>query len=201
HMAFHAERVDMGSKGGLQDQYAAAFGGFNFIEFFGQQDVVVTPLRLPAEVVQELEYALLLCYTGNTRRSDRIIENLVDNYQRKEEDALDALAQLKDLTHAMKQALLRGRLNDFGSLLHEAWEHKKRTASKITNPMVDELYAEARRQGALGGKLLGAGGGGYLLFYCPRNTRHRVAGALEAAGGKVVRLALEPQGQIAWHTA
>ncbi len=199
--AFHAERVDMGSKGGLQDQYAAAFGGFNFIEFFGRQDVVVTPLRLPADTLWELEYALLLCYTGNTRRSDSIIENLVENYHRQEQDALAALDQLKDLTRAMKRALLRGCLDDFGSLLHEAWEHKKRTAAQITNARIDALYAEARRQGALGGKLLGAGGGGYLLLYCPQNSRHRVARALEAAGGKVLRLAVEAQGQVAWSTA
>ncbi len=195
--AFVVERIEMGIKGGLQDQYAAAFGGFNFMEFLADT-VIVNPLRIHPEVLLELEYALLLCYTGRTRRSDRIIETIVQNYEQKNEDALAALDTLKQLAVETKNALLQGRLNDFGDLLHQGWLAKKRTANRISNPEIDALYDEARKHGALGGKLLGAGGGGYLLLYSPFNRRHAIAEALERMGGQIVPFAFENRGQTAW---
>lgn len=195
--AFDIERVEFGIKGGYQDQYAAAFGGFNFIEFLADT-VVVNPLRLDPEVLLELEYSLLLCYTGQARRSDGIIEDVVRNYQQRKQTTLDALHGLKNLAIAAKNALLQGRLQDFGELLHQGWLAKKQTARKISTPHIDEMYDAARKAGALGGKLLGAGGGGYLLVYTPFHCRHLVAESLERLGGQLVSFAFEPQGQVAW---
>ena len=164
-LAFQVEREDLQIAGGYQDQYAATFGGFNFIEFHGRNDVVVNPLRIKKEILHELQYNLLLCYTGNVDVSANIIKDQVKNYEKK--DGFAAMCEVKALAYAMKDELLKGNLNTFGKLLDYGWESKKRMSSKITNPQVDQLYEEAKKAGALGGKLLGAGGGGYLLVYCP----------------------------------
>jgi len=196
-LAYRIERVELGIEGGLQDQYAAVFGGFNFIEFYGPT-VIVNPLRISPAIWHELEYCLLLCYTGKTRRSDNIIKTMVTNYEHGREDTIAALDQLKEIAVQMKNALLRGRLDDFGALLHEGWLCKKRTARKVTNPHIDTLYEAARRRGALGGKLLGAGGGGYLLLHCPFDRKHLIAEELERLGGQVVKFAFEQNGLETW---
>lgn len=198
-LAYKIERLDLGIEGGMQDQYAAAFGGFNFIEF-NKSAVVVNPLRVDADIVNELEYNLLLCYTGRTRLSANIISSQVDAYKRREAEVLDAMAELKRITLALKNALLQGRLTEFGHLLHEAWVNKKKMARQITNPTIDELYVTARRHGALGGKILGAGGGGYLLLYCDFEQKHRIAEELENLGGQVVEFTFEHCGLQTWAT-
>jgi D-glycero-alpha-D-manno-heptose-7-phosphate kinase len=199
HLAYVLEREELGIQGGMQDQYSATFGGFNFIEF-GADGVVVNPLRIPADVVNELQYSLLLCYTGGPRLSAQIIDSQISNYREGKGDVLAAMQRLKDLTIGMKNALVCGRLEDFGSLLHDAWISKKQMADQITNPIVDEIYDEARNCGALGGKISGAGGGGYMYFFCPRETRHRVATRLGAMGVDLTRFAFEPQGVQTWET-
>lgn len=196
-LAYRIERVDLGIPGGMQDQYAAAFGGFNFIEFGGGRPVV-NPLRVDPDVVNELQYHLLLCYTGRTRLSARILESQIRSYERGEAKVLRAMAELKRLTLELKTALLHGRVDDFGALLHEAWLHKQQLAAGITNPAIDALYEAARRQGALGGKILGAGAGGYLLLYCPYDRKHLVAAELERLGGQIVSFAFEPRGLQTW---
>jgi len=197
HTAYVLERLDLGIRGGLQDQYAAAFGGFNFIEFNGD-NVVVNPLRISQDIVNELEHNLLLCYTGSTRLSDRIIEDQTSRYINKEEHVVEGLRKQKELAVAMKSALLRRRLREFGALLHEAWEFKKRLSPKITTPVIDEMYEEARRQGAVGGKISGAGGGGYMLFYTPFERKHGVAAALKRIGAVPVPFAFELRGLQSW---
>jgi D-glycero-alpha-D-manno-heptose-7-phosphate kinase len=198
-LAYVLEREELGIKGGMQDQYSATFGGFNFIEF-DEHGAVVNPLRISSHVVNELQYSLLLCYTGGPRLSAKIIDEQIANYERGDEDVLLAMERLKELTVAMKNALVLGRLDEFGSLLHEAWESKKRMAGEITNETIDEVYEEARRCGALGGKMSGAGGGGYLYFYCPQETRHRVAARLGSLGLSLTRFAFEPEGVQTWTT-
>jgi len=196
-MAYHIEREVLAIGGGMQDQYAAAFGGFNFMEFDGST-VIVNPLRVDPDVVNELEYNLLLCYTGRTRLSANIIRTQVDNYMRQEPDVLAAMEELKQITIEMKKALLRGQLNDFGCLLHQGWVNKKRMASQITTSTIDALYETARQHGALGGKITGAGGGGYLLLYCAFGRKHIVARELEQLGGQVVEFTFEPNGLQTW---
>ncbi len=166
NLAYEVEREELGIAGGFQDQYAATFGGFNFIEFHGKNNVVVNPLRIRKEIIQELEYNLLLCYTGNIHVSANIIKDQVNNYENKNTDAIEAMSNVKALAYAMKDELLKGNLHSFGRLLDYGWQSKKKMSSRITNPRIDELYDTAIRAGALGGKLLGAGGGGYLLMYC-----------------------------------
>ena len=196
-LAYHIERDMLGIAGGMQDQYAATFGGFNFMEF-GESAVVVNPLRVDPDTVNELEYNLLLCYTGRTRLSANIIRTQVDNYVRHEADVLAAMAELKAITVDMKNALLQGRLNDFGARLHDAWENKKRMAAEITTSAIDALYETARAHGALGGKITGAGGGGYMFFYCQFDKKHIVARELERLGAQVVNFTFDRHGLQTW---
>lgn len=201
NLAYHIEREDLGIKGGMQDQYAAAFGGFNFIEFGrgpGLSNVVVNPLRIETSVINELEYRLLLCYTGRTRLSANIISSQVESYTKKETEVMDAMEELKKITVELKNALLQARLDDFGRLLHEAWINKKKMARQITNTTIDALYEAARQHGALGGKILGAGGGGYLLLYCAFDKKHIVAEELEKLGGQVVEFTFDHHGLQTW---
>lgn len=196
-LAFQLERVDLGIKGGKQDQYAATFGGFNFIEFT-RDATIVNPLRIPPDVLNELNYNMLLLYTGKTRLSGQIIDTQVENYVRRQTDSVAAMDELKAIAYALKNALLRGRLDDVGGLLHDAWLSKKRMATQISNAAIDELYETARKHGALGGKVLGAGGGGYMMVYCPFGTRHIIAGALERLGAQIVDFDFEPAGLQTW---
>lgn len=196
-LAYKVERVDLGIKGGMQDQYSAVFGGFNFIEFYGD-NVVVNPLRIHNDTLNELQYNLLLCYTGKTRLSANIIGQQQAAYERRDADVTAALDELKAITIDMKNALLQNRLGVFGDLLHAGWENKKKLAQGITSPQIDMLYSLAREHGALGGKILGAGGGGYLLLYCPFDRKHRIAAELERAGGRVVPFAFDFHGLQTW---
>jgi len=197
NLAYIIERKELGIKGGLQDQYAATFGGFNFIEFLKDR-VIVNPLKISQDVINELEHNLLLCYTGRTRLSARIIEDQVGRYERGEEETLQGLRQLKEITIEMKNALLQRRLNEFGELLHCAWENKKKLSNKITSPKIEEMYEEARKAGAIGGKISGAGGGGYLLLYCLFEKRHNVAERLKKMGGTIVDFGFDPYGLQTW---
>jgi len=196
-LAYKIERVDLGIKGGLQDQYAATFGGFNFIEFL-KNAIIVNPLKIPPDTVNELNYNLLLCYTGRRRLSAHIIEEQVERFVKKKKGVVKAMDELKKVTIEMKNALLQVRLDDFGKLLHCAWENKKKMASKITAPFIDEMYETALKRGALGGKILGAGGGGYLLLYAPFDKKQAVAKGLERLGGRMVDFNFEFEGLRTW---
>ena len=197
HLAVVIERGDLGIQGGLQDQYACTFGGFNFIEFH-HDAVVVNPLRINPETILELQYTLLLVFTGTTRRSDGILARQIENYASGTDDVYDALKELKTITIDMKRALLQSRLDNFGALLHAGWENKKRLASGISTPEIDEMYDAALQAGAIGGKVLGAGGGGYLLLACPETRRHAVARTCEALGGTTAPFQFETTGLRTW---
>ncbi len=196
-LTYRIEREELRIAGGRQDQYAATFGGFNFIEFL-EKVTVVNPLRVRPELRHELEYNLLLCYTGQTRLSANIVESQTRSYQEGRETVVQALDRMKELTQEMKTALLLGELPAFGKLLHAAWMEKKQLDEKISSTRIDNLYALARRHGALGGKILGAGGGGYLLLYVPFTKRQQVARVLSEAGGDVVPFAFTEGGLASW---
>jgi D-glycero-alpha-D-manno-heptose-7-phosphate kinase len=196
-LAYRIERVDLGLAGGKQDQYAAAFGGFNFIEF--QRDAtIVNPLRIHRDVLYELEYRLLLCYMGQTRASAKIIERQTESYRQGREEVVSALHRLKAETLEMKRALLLGQVDAIGELLHQAWENKKKLDPAISTSQIDRLYRLARKEGAIGGKMPGAGGGGYFLFLTRFDRKHRVAAALEKHGGQVVPFQFERRGLLTW---
>lgn len=196
-LAYTLEREELGIKGGLQDQYAAVFGGFNFMEF-SEGRVIVNPLRVSQDTVNELEHNLLLCFTGTTRLSGSIIDDQTDRYERSEQETLSGLRSQKRLALEMKNALLQARLDDFGDLLNTAWEFKKKLSPKISNSNIDELYHEARKAGALGGKIMGAGGGGFMLFYCCFEKKHKIAERLKQMGASLSELAFEAHGLQTW---
>ncbi|HEV8480279.1 MAG TPA: GHMP kinase [Candidatus Eisenbacteria bacterium] len=197
--AYALERHDLGIAGGRQDQYAATFGGFNFIEFHGDA-TVVNPLRVREDVRLELEYRLLLCYVGRTRFSGHIIERQTAAYQSGREATVNALDGLKAITYDMKNALLRGKIDDMGALLDTAWQHKRDLEEHISTAEVDDLYARARKAGALGGKMPGAGGGGYFFFLCAPDKKPQVAEVVRAWGAQLVPVSFCPTGVTAWQT-
>ena len=198
-LAYQIERIDLGIKGGRQDQYASAFGGFNLMEFFGDR-VVINSLRIPEDVLNELHYSLMLFYTGGTRLSAHIIDKQTQGFVEREASVVAAMDELKRLTQETKNALLQGRLEDFGALLHQSWINKKRMAEAISNPKIDEIYNQARRLGALGGKISGAGGGGYMFLYCPFESQTAINERLEKMGANRVDFSFEKNGLQTWET-
>jgi D-glycero-alpha-D-manno-heptose-7-phosphate kinase len=198
-LAYQIERLDLGIKGGRQDQYAAAFGGFNLIEF-NKEQVVVNPLRISEEVLNELQYSLMLFYTGGTRLSAHIIDAQTEGYVQRREQVVAAMDEVKRLTTETKNALLHGRLEDFGHLLNDSWVSKKKMAAAISNPHIDEVYSEALRLGALGGKMSGAGGGGYMFLYCPYEVQPAIVERLEMLGATKVAFSFEKNGLQTWET-
>jgi len=195
--AYRIERLDVGIRGGKQDQFACTFGGFNFIEFTADA-TVVSPLRIKPDVVAELEYSLLFAYIGGVRLSSHIIEKQTSNFRQGKAGTVEALDQLKELAHETKKALLLGRLTRFGELLDSAWQAKRKLAEEISNPRIDGLYEQARRAGALGGKLSGAGGGGFMFFFCDPRRRFSVQEALARMGATIVNFSFTNEGVRSW---
>jgi D-glycero-alpha-D-manno-heptose-7-phosphate kinase len=197
HLAYVLEREELGQAGGKQDQYAAVFGGFNFMEFKGR-DTIVTPLRVKSDILNELHYQLLLVNTGKTRDSSNIIDSQTSGYRRKEEQVVDALDNAKRLARETKDALLKGDIHRIGELLNESWEYKKRFTSKISNQHIDHIYEVAIRNGAVGGKISGAGGGGFMFFICEYDRKHVVANELEKLGAEIVNYNFDKHGLQTW---
>jgi D-glycero-alpha-D-manno-heptose-7-phosphate kinase len=183
HYAYEIERKDLGLAGGKQDQYAATFGGVNYMEFYDGDKVIVNPLRIKQQYLFELENNLLLYYTSKSRESARIIEQQASNVVNQKETSIDAMHQLKQQAQMMKEALLKGRLNEIGEILDFGFRQKRKMASGISNELMDEIYETAKAAGATGGKISGAGGGGFMIFYCPGNAKYNVAKSLEKFGG------------------
>ena len=195
-LAYRIERTELGITGGRQDQYAAAFGGFNFIEFTGSR-TIVNPLKIRPEVANELSYRLLLAYVGGGHFTNELLQRQ-QRYTGNRAETMEALDDTKRLAIAMKNELVRGNIDEMGHLLDEGWELKKKFAEGISNPRVDEIYSRARAAGALGGKLVGAGGGGFLLLFCDFARRAQVAKSLQASGGSVMDFSLESAGLQTW---
>jgi D-glycero-alpha-D-manno-heptose-7-phosphate kinase len=181
-LAYRIERHDLGISGGYQDQYAAAYGGFNWTLYSGE-GVKVYPLSLRPSVLRELELRLMLWHTGDTHLSGGILREQIRLYEDRQHVTLKRLHRMKALARLMRGALERGELDRFGRLLDASWREKRELAGNITNPQIDRLYETALRAGALGGKVIGAGGGGYLLFYVPESSRAQVIEALASDGG------------------
>ena len=197
NVAYKIERIDVGLKGGKQDQYASSFGGVNFIEFY-KDKVIVNPLRLRDSILNELEYSLVLGYIGSTRSSGKIIERQISNYKQSKECTIIALDNIKKLVYKMKNYLLQGELRSFGRLLNDEWEEKKKMAKGISNEQIDEIYREARKAGALGGKISGAGGGGFMFFYTDFDKKVNVVKQLKKMGIQVLPFSFTNSGAVAW---
>jgi len=201
HLAYEIERVDLGFAGGKQDQYAATFGGWNFMEFSSGDKVIVNPLRVKQEYINEIEYSLLLYYTDSSRISSTIIEKQSENVVKKKRKPVEAMHQLKRQSVMMKEAVLRGQLSQMGEILDFGWQHKKQMANGISNPDIESMYSDARAHGATGGKISGAGGGGFMILYCPENTRFQVVNALSKYEGRFQRYQFTTRGLTTWKTA
>ncbi len=197
-LAFEIERVDLNMQGGRQDQYAATFGGVNFMEFYADEKVIVNPLRIKESILQELEHNLLLFYTNTSRVSAEIIKSQVDNIENKTEKSLEAMDNLKKQAFLMKEALLKGDLETIGNILDFGWKSKKNLTERISNNLIDDIYISATKAGATGGKISGAGGGGYMFFYCPENTRYQVIEALQKFEGKLEKYHFTKKGLVSW---
>jgi D-glycero-alpha-D-manno-heptose-7-phosphate kinase len=198
HLAYEIERIDLNMAGGKQDQYAATFGGINYLEFFGSDKVIVNPLQLKPEIIYELEFSLLLYFTATQRLSASIIDEQVKNVNEKNTKSVEAMHKLKEQAQQMKEALLRGELSRIGEVLHFGWQNKKQMAASISNPLIDSIYETAMANGATGGKISGAGGGGFMFFYCPAVTKVKVANAIEQLGGRVQPFKFTQQGLTTW---
>lgn len=198
HYAYEIERKDLNFAGGKQDQYAATFGGVNFMEFYANDKVVVNPLRIKQENLFELQNNLLLYFTSTSRSSAKIIEQQAGNVVNKDVSAIEAMHQLKHQAQWMKEALLTGKLNDIGEILDFGFEQKRKMADGISNTLIEDIYDTAKRAGATGGKISGAGGGGFMIFYCPKNTKYDVIKALEKFEGRPRKYLFVEHGLTSW---
>lgn len=197
--AYEIERKELGMAGGKQDQYAATFGGVNFMEFYADDKVIVNPLRIHREVLSEWGHNTLLYFTDTRRKSARIIEEQSQNVLEKKEASIEAMHKVKSEAYRIKNLLLKNELNQLGIALNDSWEYKKQMAKSISTPEIDGMYDTAISHGALGGKISGAGGGGFMFFYCPGTTKYAVEKALEEKySGKIYKVEFVEQGLTTW---
>ncbi|MCS6895859.1 MAG: dehydrogenase [Bacteroidia bacterium] len=197
-LAYEIERIDLRQAGGRQDQYAATFGGVNFMEFYAEERVIVNPLRIKPEYLYELEHDLLLYYTATSRFSSAIIESQQEKVRTGAKDSIEATHRLKEEAFRMKEALLKGQINQIGEILDAGFQYKRKLAEGISTPLIDEIYEAARKAGATGGKISGAGGGGFMVFYCPGTARYAVEAALKAFGGRSFPYHFVKHGLTTW---
>ncbi len=198
HHAYLIERRDLKMNGGRQDQYAAAFGGFNHIEFHRNGDVVVNRITLEANFINDLSYYLVLFHMKSSRASAHIISKQQENVRKGKTEAIAATHALKNFTQSIREALETADLEAVGSLIHQSWQNKKKLTTHITNAKIDALYEAALQAGAIGGKISGAGGGGFMIFCCPAHTRTQVMQAIQEIGGKVFPYSFVNHGVMQW---
>jgi D-glycero-alpha-D-manno-heptose-7-phosphate kinase len=192
--SFHIARDLLGKPVGKQDEYAAAFGGLNFITFNRDSSVLVEPVIPRHGYLREFESNLMLFFTGVAHNSWQLLHEQEESTQQAAGPAIESLHQIRELADHMRGALMKGDLRAFGELLHEGWEAKKRISSRISNPLIDEAYSLARKNGVLGGKITGAGGGGFLLLFCEERHQERVREAIAGMGLREMAFGLDMQG-------
>jgi D-glycero-alpha-D-manno-heptose-7-phosphate kinase len=197
-LAYQIERVDLNMAGGKQDQYAATFGGVNFMEFYKEDKVIVNPLRINSIYLNELSHNLVLYNTKTSRVSSSIIERQAKHIFENKSKYIEATHKLKEQAIRMKEALLKGDIDQIGAVLDFGWQFKKQIATGISNHLIDSIYEEAIQSGATGGKVSGAGGGGFMFFYCPNNTRYKVIDSLKKFGGTSHRYEFTAAGLTTW---
>lgn len=197
--AYDIERIELKQKGGYQDQFAAAYGGFNFIEF---TDIInLTPINASQEMINEMQFCLILCYVGGSHFSSDIQNEVLKGYEIEKKSYMEAMQDLKDVAHAMRNVIESNnlnRLNEFGELLHKGWLAKKSLSTKISNENIENFYLTSRKFGVLGGKLLGAGGGGHLLLFSDSSKKHVIIQELEKIGGVIINFHFNSKGLEVW---
>jgi D-glycero-alpha-D-manno-heptose-7-phosphate kinase len=197
-LAFVIERVRCGLKGGRQDQYSATFGGFNYMEFYGDDKAIVNPLRIRSSIICELEASLLLFYTGISRESGRIIDDQSSNVSSGVTDAIEAMHGIKREASVMRECLLRGDFDGLVESMRLGWINKKRSAVSVSNSHLDDIYQVAMAAGSSAGKISGAGGGGFMMLFIPPDKRMNVVRALSAFDGQVSNCHFTKNGAQAW---
>lgn len=198
YLAYQIERIDLGLGGGKQDQYAATFGGFNFIEFYKDDRVIVNPLRVKRWIIDELEVSMVLYYTGASRSSDKIIREQQKNTRTGKKPQIEATHRIKQNSYIMKDFLLKGDIIHFAKALGKEWENKKKMAASITNNNIEKIYDAAIKSGAYGGKVSGAGGGGFMFFTIDPVRRLNLIDALNSFSGKVLNFHFSENGCQGW---
>jgi len=197
-LAYEIERKDLGLSGGKQDQYAAAFGGFNFMEFLQNDMVIVNPLKVKRWIIDELEASIVLYFTGRSRSSAAIIDQQRKNTSSGNTRSIEAMHRIKQSAIDMKLAVLKGDMNAFARILGQAWEDKKKMADAITNPIIEEAFQVAIDAGATAGKVSGAGGGGFIIFFVPPTRKQHVVEALNKMGGFTMPFNFTDGGAHGW---
>jgi D-glycero-alpha-D-manno-heptose-7-phosphate kinase len=197
-LAYNIERVDIGLSGGKQDQYAATFGGFNFIEFLEDDRVIVNPLRIKNWIKNELESSLVLYYTGRSRDSAKIINEQIKNTRNSNKNSIEAMHELKKIAFNMKESILKGDFEGFANCLLQGWDAKKRTSSVISNNEIDRIYDIIMQNGGKAAKISGAGGGGFFMIICDPLKRCQLINALNKTDGEVMITSFTERGTQAW---
>ncbi|SKC34995.1 D-glycero-alpha-D-manno-heptose-7-phosphate kinase [[Eubacterium] yurii] len=198
YMAYEIEREEIGLSGGKQDQYAATFGGLNFIEFYDKHRVIVNPLRIKKWIKNEIENSLILYYTGTSRDSAKIIDEQIKSTKTKNKTSIEAMHELKKMTLKMKECILKGDFDGFAESLKKGWEAKKSVASVISNPEIDEIYDFIMENGGKAAKISGAGGGGFMMIICDPVKRFELVEKLKTKKGKVVLTSFTEKGTQSW---
>ena len=196
--AYEIERIELKMAGGKQDQYAAAFGGVNYMEFQETGKVLVHPLRIKRSYLNELEIQLLLFHTAKTRNSSDIIEKLSENVDSSNKISIDAMHNVKKQANMMKEAVLKGNIDGIGEILNYGWENKKKMAKGITNKLIDDIYNTAINAGSTGGRISGAGGGGFMIIHSPINKQFEIMKALEVYEGNFTNYRFVLKGLTTW---
>lgn len=197
-LAYKIERIDCGLQGGRQDQYSAVFGGFNFMEFYKDNRALVNPLRIKRWIMCELEASLILFYTGVSRESAKIIADQSSNVKAGATDTIDAMHGIKREALVMKECILKGDFDGIVESMRMGWDSKKRSAKTVTNPLIDEIYNAAIDAGALAGKVSGAGGGGFMMFFVPPDKRMNLVHTLQNYDGQISNCHFTEHGSQAW---
>ena len=197
-LSYEIERIDLGLSGGKQDQYAAAFGGFNYMEFLQNDIVIVNPLKIKRWIIDELEASMVLYFTGKSRSSATIIDQQKKNTSSGNEQAIEAMHRIKHSAKDMKWALLKADMKEFAHILGEGWENKKKMADAINTPTIQEVFNTAISAGALAGKISGAGGGGFIMFMVEPTRKKEVIDALKKLEGFVMPFQFTEGGAHGW---
>ncbi len=196
-LAYKIERSDLKLSGGKQDQYAATFGGFNFMEFH-KDKVIIEPLRVKRWIKNELESELVLYFTGKSRKSAEIIDNQIKNTKENNKESINAMHVIKDSAILMKNALLTANFNEMANELNKSWQAKKKMSSAISNKEIDNLYDFVIENGGKAAKISGAGGGGFMMILCNPNEKYSLIEKLKTLNGKVVIPTIDEEGCKAW---
>lgn len=197
-LAYEIEREDLKLSGGKQDQYAATFGGFNYIEFYDNHRVIVNPLRIKNWIKNEVENSLILYYTGTSRESATIIDDQIKCTTSKHKNSIEGMHEIKGFALEMKNALLRGDFDGLAFNLNKGWESKKKTSTAISNPQIDKIYNYIIENGGKAAKISGAGGGGFMMILCNPTERYDLVEKLKQTDGKVMTPQFIEKGAQAW---